>query len=735
MKRRVRIYKAGGEQTSSQQQASDEQIIQVIMQQLTEGASLYDVSTQLLQAGIPQEKTAQLTNYVQSYLEEQNQNNALEVREENEATDEQLDEVPDEGYDWNQGIDSEDDTDNSDQFFTQNIMRMGGMPSKRSYVKSVLNLAKKQAGGIPDDTSTDIPVGGRGERLQSFIGSVKSNANQAILKKQAEQQYNSMMDSYNANMYAQQGGMYPNQDEDPENPMHHFRAYTQGLQNIFSNNQLTNTSSSPKAQEGGAMSPFISQNEIDFYNSKNVNDPYFAKGGESTDIVDIIDESGKVSGQTTLEDAENRNLTHKLRPQTKTTTKTTTTTRPGNTQLNIKAHGNYGPGSPGRYPSLFPRMQGAGPGIRVSGNWLKQVSPGMPVIGNDTRAYVKDVKKNLFGKPKKISVVYSNPFTGPMNQPGAANVVKTQDMVDQQVSSNYPTNNNKLADFFLRTPGLRQLGAKMYPTDYNLAEDTERSLYKGINAQPLKTKKLEQYTQSPGRQFLPDNSSMYNTSGPVNDIDMTEDQDPSQSDAMRYMQESLNVPSYLDYEDATEYAFGGYIPMAQVGANVVSNQNSDTQPSVNRMYYNEDGTPIQNKDFTDFFASNAAATNAAKNQTQEQVVDYKVKNQYDINGQNILDRGNNLVNNVTDTINQVEANKQNNELTEKAANVENQEPIKLAYKKGTYDPNSGLLMPDQQGFNGVIRDGGIIYAEGGSTYMSEEQIKRFLEEGGELEFI
>jgi len=737
MKKRVRIYKAGGENNNSQPQISDEQLIQIILQQVTEGASLFDVSTNLLQAGIPQEKTSQLTNYVQAYLEEQEKPKGLETELENETIDEEDNSVPDENFDWTQ-MDNEE-IDNTDQFFSENIMRLGGMPSKRSYVNSVLKLAKKQAGGVPDDLSTDIPIGGRGEQLKGFIGAVKSNADQAILKKQAEEQYNSMMDSYNSGMYAQQGGMYPNQEADPENPMHHYLAYAEGVQNIFDDNQISGTSSAPKRQEGG-VSPFISQNQIDYYDSKNVSDPYFAKGGESTDIVDIIDESGKVSGQTTLEDAENRNLNHKLRPQTKTTTKTTTTTRPGNAQLNIKAHGNYGPGSPGRYPSLFPRMQGAGPGIRVSGNWLKQVTPGMPIMGPNTGAYIKDVKKGLFGKPRKISVAYTNPFVGPMNQPGAANVTKVNgqvDNVDNEIGSNYPTNNNKLADFLLKTPGLRQLGARMYPPDYNLAEETERSLYKDVNLKALPSKKLNQFTENPGRQFsaLPNNSELYNTSGPVNDADMSEEQDPSQADAMRYMQESLEVPSYLDYEDPSEYAYGGYIPMFQTGANVVNNNNSPTRPNINNIYYDKKGEPIENKDFTDIFASNAAANNAAQNQTQEQVVDYKVKNQYDINGQNIDNKFNNAANQFSSGIKQIDENARVNQLTEQAFNVENQEPIIAAYKKGTYDPNSGLLMPDQQGFNGVIRDGGIIYAEGGSTFMSEEQIKRFLEEGGELEFI
>jgi hypothetical protein len=224
------------------------------------------------------------------------------------------------------------------------LVASGIIEELKSALKITLSAALSPIVIVPPNTTLPLiyalPV-----NMISFIGAVKSNADQAVLKKQAEEQYNSMMDSYNSGMYAQQGGMYPNQEADSENPMHHYLAYTEGVQNIFDNNQISGTSSAPQAQEGG-MSPFISQNQIDYYDSKNVSDPYFAKGGESTDIVDIIDESGKVSGQTTLEDAENRNLNHKLRPQTKTTTKTTTTTRPGNAQLNIKAHGNYGPGSP-----------------------------------------------------------------------------------------------------------------------------------------------------------------------------------------------------------------------------------------------------------------------------------------------------------------------------------------------------------------------------------------------------
>jgi len=67
--------------------------------------------------------------------------------------------------------------------------------------------------------------------------------------------------------------------------------------------------------------------------------------------------------------------------------------------------------------------------------------------------------------------------------------------------------------------------------------------------------------------------------------------------------------------------------------------------------------------------------------------------------------------------------------------------------RGTYNVNSGLLDESTMGSVGVVKyggniyqDGGYIYdedeyAEGGETWMSEDQINRFLAEGGELEFI
>ena len=55
--------------------------------------------------------------------------------------------------------------------------------------------------------------------------------------------------------------------------------------------------------------------------------------------------------------------------------------------------------------------------------------------------------------------------------------------------------------------------------------------------------------------------------------------------------------------------------------------------------------------------------------------------------------------------------------------------------RGTYETNSGLFRPDEKGFKGIVKKGGSIYKTGGVTYMSADQVKKFLAEGGELEFV
>lgn len=107
---------------------------------------------------------------------------------------------------------------------------------KRKFVNSILNLVKKQMGGQEKPMSNDADPTGQNVRtnnLQAFIGTVKNQSQMAIAKKDAEEQYDKMMQQQPIYPMAEEGGMYPNPDEDPENPMHHLEAYANTTHGIF----------------------------------------------------------------------------------------------------------------------------------------------------------------------------------------------------------------------------------------------------------------------------------------------------------------------------------------------------------------------------------------------------------------------------------------------------------------------------------------------------------------------
>lgn len=88
------------------------------------------------------------------------------------------------------GIDNEDKVDEA--------YRNGGQykKDKRSYVNSVMKLVKKQMGGEDMSKNGDTDPRGedvRKERLNAFLGTVKSQSQMAKAKEQAEQQFDQMM--------------------------------------------------------------------------------------------------------------------------------------------------------------------------------------------------------------------------------------------------------------------------------------------------------------------------------------------------------------------------------------------------------------------------------------------------------------------------------------------------------------------------------------------------------------
>jgi hypothetical protein len=115
-------------------------------------------------------------------------------------------------------------------------------------------------------------------------------------------------------------------------------------------------------------------------------------------------------------------------------------------------------------------------------------------------------------------------------------------------------------------------------------------------------------------------------------------------------------------------------------------------------------------------------------------VKFKVKNMYNVDFERGINVGNALINRGLAIAGE---RGDRNRRAQMANNLtaDNLYSSTNSRDRGTYETNSGLFRPDEKGFKGVIKHGGAIYKTGGVTYMSADQVKKFLAEGGELEFV
>ena len=198
-----------------------------------------------------------------------------------------------------------------------------------------------------------------------------------------------------------------------------------------------------------------------------------------------------------------------------------------------------------------------------------------------------------------------------------------------------------------------------------------------------------------------------------------------------------------------KYQYGGYLPQAQVGVSnpalMPSAESMMTNPfALDSNYKNplSGNAPAIRMGTDGEYVNEGVLTDEdlAKLNQRDMSVDYKVKNMYNID----FERG---VNQVNRGINQGLAMFGERGDRQRRADMQNNLTADNLYgntgiqNRGTYETNSGLFRPDEMGFTGIVRNGGFmqeggdVYGEDDETWMSEEQIRQFLAEGGELEFI
>ena len=255
MKKRVRVYQKGGfnafgapampplrvaqEGANVQQpQYTDEQLLSVVMSIVGEqGGSPEDAMQQLVSAGVDQNKANQVVSSAIDYINQQrgqgqqqeqptgqSEEEMAQAQAEAEAQAQQQEEADRQSrYNTemaNDQADLEDSEADIDAFALEHIMRTGGsLPSKRSFVKNVMKLTKKAAGGQGESgkaDDTDIP-GGRQAGLQAFVGDLKGKANGYLQEQDAKAMYEMMApvanesDMYGEDPEMQFGGMRPGQ--------------------------------------------------------------------------------------------------------------------------------------------------------------------------------------------------------------------------------------------------------------------------------------------------------------------------------------------------------------------------------------------------------------------------------------------------------------------------------------------------------------------------------------------
>jgi hypothetical protein len=287
MKKRVRLYKAqmGGyaaaQQMAAQQnevQITDDQLMEASADLMNQGEDSEAVLEKLIQSGIDPVRSRRIVDDVLASIEEDDQAMMAETSEDQAAQEElrmqeQADleeqqaeaerEAQKERYEQMYYADSnaDDGSEDEEDFMMENLMRYGGkVPSKRTFVKNVMNLTKKQLGGEETkdkNTADGTDTGKRENRLKAFVGSLQGNANNALMKEDAEAMYG---------QYFQDGG-------DTESGMMTFDPYHNlaHYSDTFEHAMPQDMTSMMKAQDGGANLSPRQQRQMQRQNNRMMN--------------------------------------------------------------------------------------------------------------------------------------------------------------------------------------------------------------------------------------------------------------------------------------------------------------------------------------------------------------------------------------------------------------------------------------------------------------------------------
>jgi hypothetical protein len=755
MKKRVRVYKAGGQSN----QPTQEQILSYISQKMS--ADEFDGDTvsliaELSQAGIPEQDAEKYIEYVSDNLglddssqsdeeaqlaaeeqvraqeEEQKQAMLAQKEAEDQAYEDELEQM--------YNMTGEEPADE------ESYMKQGGTNlSKRSFIKQYTKFAKMAQGGDTPSPGSDDVLNGREAHVKGFLGAVKNTAQEAAMKQEAEDQYNSAYGAPQVGAF-QEGGIQQEQI-DTESPYDHLAKDTAARRHIFSDNMYTQNDIAALEQFGGntgqGLYKFIGggDNEsadeeyqdadIDFNQeqyqrggfrmpkrsgrqyTQAVGSPYYTASGQAANPVDLANR------KVTSVDVTKRGIFGRPKAYTVNYDGTTSVAPAVNPATNpvTRAPGEYtGPDEfTGRRQPLANFMMRTGiPGVRGLGAKMIKSGPA-PVVPNVIPETFGNQKYDSYGNPRvnTIPETEGNNSYDKNRLPAAQNIntPENQKQIDQgkQIealignNSNASNTDSTYQDFLIRHQGqaYKEYGG---PIDYT------QYAYGGDIAIP------DLYRAQLGYE-----TNVFNPN--ANPLGTKKDYKGDTIDFTGKVIKKRNPNFNLDADAAN------LKPAGTIDKNY-KNPLTGQKPGVTM---SEDGA------YEDDIADDTADDTEAKQGTSE---DYLNKTNWD-KVRNTYDKVKFAVNAGLDIADQVKARRQEDQMLANTTSAEANYGISNADNRGTYDPNSGLFRPDQMGSNAVVKYGGGIYATGGSTedededvqYMTQEEIDDFIANGGELEYL
>lgn len=744
MKKKVRVYKPGG-QTN---QPTQEQVINYIAQRMLADDYDGDIDTlkdELAQAGIPEENADQYIEYVTENLDLSD--TSVDAEAEAAATEEEQARMEQEQalLEEQQAAEAEarqarlnamynTDMDSyaTEQSNEETYMQYGGAkPSKRSFVNKYTKLVKKAMGGNTPTPGADDVLNGREAHVKGFLGAVTRTAQEAKLKEEAEQAYNSIYGAPQVGAF-QDGGIHQ-EEIDPENPLHHLSTYGTDTRHIFSDDMYTQNDVAAMEQFGGntgqGLYKFIGGGDNvsadEEYQDADLNYQQYVKRGG---VLNKYQEQGettedwKAKYDVLSKDLEaqkaKQDMIEKYMMQQYTGQQQPTRVR--NPIISRGQRYNQAVGNP-YYTATGEKIPG------LDFNKLKATS-------------IHVDKSNIFGRPKEFTINYGDSSGLSSGTPEIKMPEERSNRFSDRANSSQP-----LASWMMNTniPGIRGIGSKLYKTIGYEGPDipeSENTTQKGepnyLDPSKLKNH-FDKLLQVPNyREYDDVPNSAINTQ-PISDADK--------------INETLKKINPNILNNIRPYAYGGDISVpelyrAQVGVQVPLDPNENNMSLSNLTNYfteKKEGDPgtlsqsMQPKTYT--------VDPNQVNPEQQAGVSQKFKNKSEWNvdlpalGDATIAAGN-MFESIADS---VRTNRQQNQLLENTTAAETNYGINNQRDKGTYDPNSGLFRPNEMGFNGVVKYGGGIYANGGNTmeededvqYMTQEEIDDFIANGGELEYL